>query len=141
MFQLEPVQQALRDAGLDGWLMYDFRGNNPLARRILDLDGKKPGSRRFFYLIPADGEPIKLVHRIESGALDHLPGEKRVYLPWVELEASVLKLLQGRTRLAMELFAPERQPVHLPSGCRNGRAGPGLTGSRWCLRATSIQPV
>ncbi len=110
MFDLAPVQDALREQGLDGWLLYDFHGSNPLARRILDLDGKKPGSRRFFYLVPASGEPVKLVHRIESGALDHLPGSKRVYLRWSELEAEVAALVGGRPRLAMEYSPRNANP-------------------------------
>ncbi len=110
MFDLASIQDAIRAAGLDGWLLHDFHGNNPLARRILDLDGRKPGTRRIFYLVPAEGEPIKLVHRIESGALDHLPGAKGVYLAWRELEAMLLHLLAGRTRLAMEYSPRNANP-------------------------------
>ena len=110
MFELGPVQDALKEYGLDGWLLYDFKGSNPLARRILELDGKKPFSRRFFYLVPADGPPIKLVHSIEPGALDHLPGEKVVYLRWQELEAGVAQLLQGRSRVAMEYSPRNANP-------------------------------
>jgi Xaa-Pro aminopeptidase len=105
MFDVDAVQESLRSFGLDAWLLYDFRGSNLLARRVLDLDGKPPGSRRFFYLIPDRGEPIKLVHRIETGALDHLPGAGRVYLRWQELEAGVSELVRGRRRVAME-YAP-----------------------------------
>jgi Xaa-Pro dipeptidase len=102
MFDLAAVQAALRQAGLDGWLFYDFRGSNVLARRILDLDDRQVGSRRAFYCIPAHGEPRKLVHRIESGALDHLPGERRVYLHWQSLEAGLASLVGGMRRVAME---------------------------------------
>ncbi|QEH33657.1 Xaa-Pro dipeptidase [Aquisphaera giovannonii] len=105
MFDLDAIQRGLRDFGLDGWLLYDFRGSNVLARRVLDLDGKPAGSRRFFYMIPAAGEPARLVHRIEPGALDHLPGSKTVYMTWQELEAGVAGLLAGRSRVAME-YAP-----------------------------------
>ncbi len=110
MFELEPVQDALKEYGLDGWLLYDFKGSNPLARKILGLDGRKPFSRRFFYLVPADGTPIKLVHSIESGALDHLPGEKRVYLRWQELEDGVAGLVKGRTKVAMEYSPRNSNP-------------------------------
>ncbi len=110
MFDLGLVQGALREYGLDGWLLYDFHGSNPLARRVLDLDGRKPGTRRFFYLVPAEGEPVKLVHRIEAGALDHLPGERRVYLRWQELEAEVGKLVAGRSRVAMEYSPRNANP-------------------------------
>jgi Xaa-Pro aminopeptidase len=110
MFDLGLVQDALRDYGLDGWLLYDFRGNNPLARRILDLDGRKPGSRRFFYFVPAQGTPTKLVHRIETGALDHLPGDKSVYLRWQELEAGVASMIAGRSKVAMEYSPRNANP-------------------------------
>lgn len=102
MFDLAKIQSALRQFQLDGWLIYDFRGLNVLARRIVDLPADQMGSRRWFYFIPASGQPRKLVHRIESGALDHLPGEKTVYLKWQELEAGVGQLVNGARRVAME---------------------------------------
>ena len=105
MFDLHAVQQSLREFGLDGWLFYDFRGSNILARRVLGLDQKPAGSRRFFYLVPAEGEPRKLVHRIETAALDDLPGRREVYLRWQDLEAGVGQLLTGSRRVAME-YAP-----------------------------------
>jgi Xaa-Pro aminopeptidase len=105
MFDLTAIQKSLAEFGLDGWLLYDFRGSNMLARRVLGLDQKPVGSRRFFYFIPARGTPRKLVHRIETAALDDLPGEKSVYLPWQELEAGVAALSQGCRRIAME-YAP-----------------------------------
>lgn len=110
MFDLPAIQQALRDFQLDGWLLYDFRGSNILARRILDLGEQPIGSRRFFYCIPADGIPRKLVHRIEQGALDHLPGDKTVYLTWQELEAGVQKLVSGQLRVAMEYSPRNANP-------------------------------
>lgn len=110
MFELGPIQDALKEQGLDGWLLYDFKGSNPLTRSILDLAGRKPFSRRFFYLVPVEGTPIKLVHAIESGALDHLPGEKRVYLRWQELEAGVGALVRGRSKLAMEYSPRNANP-------------------------------
>jgi Xaa-Pro aminopeptidase len=102
MFDLAAVQQALQEFGCDAWLLYDFRGSNPLARRVLGLDNQTPTSRRWFYLVPRQGEPVKLVHRIEAGVLDLLPGRKKVYLRWQELEASLEELLQGIRRLALE---------------------------------------
>jgi Xaa-Pro aminopeptidase len=110
MFDLVPVQDALKEYGIDAWLLYDFKGSNPLARKILGHDGRKPFSRRFFYLVPAEGEPIKLVHSIESGALDNLPGSKRIYLRWQELEAGVEELVKGRTRVAMEYSPRNANP-------------------------------
>ena len=95
----------MSEFGLDGWLFYDFRGANILARRVSGLDQKPVGSRRFFYFVPAQGEPRKLVHRIETAALDILPGEKAIYLRWQDLEAGVAELLRGSRRVAME-YAP-----------------------------------
>ena len=105
MFDLAAIQKTLREFGLDGWLLYDFRASNVLARRVLDMEQKPAGSRRFLYMIPAVGEPAKLVHRIETAALDHLPGSKIVYLTWQELEAGIGKLVSGMRRVAME-YAP-----------------------------------
>ncbi len=105
MFDLEAVQECLREFQLDGWLLYDFRGSNMPARRVLGLDGRPLGSRRFFYVIPAQGAPRKLVHRIEPSALDDLPGERTVYLRWQELEAGVADLVKGLRGVAME-YAP-----------------------------------
>src|SRR6185436_17948402 len=102
MFNLSAIQAALREFHLDAWLLYDFRGSNVLARRVLGFPDGPAGSRRWFYCIPANGQPRKLVHRIESGALDHLPGEKTVYLRWQELEEGVQKLLGNIKDVAME---------------------------------------
>ena len=110
MFDLPAIQEALRRFGLDGWLLCDFRGSNVLARRILDLDAGAMTTRRLFYAIPADGPPRQLVHRIEAGALDHLPGPKRVYLRWQELEAGVAELVAGMRRVAMEYSARNANP-------------------------------
>ena len=110
MFDLPALQAALREFGFDGWLLHDFRGNNVLARRILDLESRPAGTRRFYYLVPARGEPRKLVHRIEAGALDHLPGEKRIYLRWQELESGVGELAHGLGRVAMEYSPRNANP-------------------------------
>src|SRR5438270_8226987 len=102
MFDLNAVQAAIRQLGFDGWLLYDFRGLNVLARRVLGLSPEAMLSRRWFYFIPAQGEPRKLLHRIEPHALDHLPGAGQLYLRWQELEAGVGDLVSGRRRVAME---------------------------------------
>jgi Xaa-Pro aminopeptidase len=110
MFQLDAVQDALRDLGLEGWLLYDFRGLNVLARRIVHLPADQVLSRRWFYFVPATGAPRKLVHRIEPHALDHLPGEAGSYLRWQELEAGVAALVAGRRRVAMEYVPRNANP-------------------------------
>src|ERR1700716_4724688 len=74
------IQKALQAAKLDGWLFYDFRGSDPLAARILRLGDHASGSRRWFYYIPASGEPTKIVHSIERYKLDVLPGKGLVHL-------------------------------------------------------------
>lgn len=102
MFDLSKIQSALNEFGLDGWLLYDFRGQNILAHRVLDMPENAVGSRRFCYFIPANGSPQKLVHRIESGALDHLPGDKTVYLRWQEFEQGIESITAGSNKLAME---------------------------------------
>jgi Xaa-Pro aminopeptidase len=87
---------------LDGWLLYDFRGLNMLARRIVGFPDSVTGSRRWFYWVPAEGDPQKLVHRIEDSVLDQLPGGRTVYLRWQELEAGVARVVKGSGRIAME---------------------------------------
>ncbi|QDT24233.1 M24 family metallopeptidase [Gimesia chilikensis] len=110
MFDLSRVQAALDQFQLDGWLFYDFRGSNVLALRILDIPEAAIGSRRFFYFVPRVGTPLKLVHRIESGALDHLPGDKVVYLKWQELEAGLASILKGASQVAMEYSPRNANP-------------------------------
>ncbi|MCH9653838.1 MAG: M24 family metallopeptidase [Planctomycetes bacterium] len=110
MFELIKVQAALNQFSLDGWLFYDFRGNNLLARRILDISEETMNTRRFFYYVPRSGQPVKLVHRIESETLDHLPGEKIVYLKWQELEAGIETMLRDSESIAMEYSPRNANP-------------------------------
>jgi Xaa-Pro dipeptidase len=110
MFDLAAVQTALREQQLDGWLLYDFRGLNVLAKRVLGFPGDVFLSRRWFYWVPANGEPRKLVHRIEPHALDFLPGRHQTYLRWQELEAGVGELLRGVRSVAMEYVPRNANP-------------------------------
>lgn len=96
------IQQALKKENLDGWLFYHFHGNDPLGSTILKLPDSHFVSRRWFYLIPAEGRPIKLVHRIEMDALDDVPGEEMVYLGWRELESKLKEILASQKKLAMQ---------------------------------------
>lgn len=105
MFDPSSIQGSLREFGFDGWLLYDFRGSNVPARRLLGLGEKPPGSRRFFYMIPAAGEPSKLVHAIEPNALEHLPGRRTIYRSWQGLQEGVAALVGDAKRVAME-YAP-----------------------------------
>jgi Xaa-Pro aminopeptidase len=100
---IEAVQQALRDEGVDAWLLYDFHGSNPIATRVAGLDRSgKLATRRWYYLIPAEGAPRGLVHAIERHNLDELPGEKRPYSGRQQLDAGLRDLLAGLKRVAME---------------------------------------
>ena len=110
MFDLTSVQSALQAAKLDGWLLYDFRGLNVLACRVLDIPADAILSRRWFYFVPAKGEPRKLVHQIEPHALDGVPGPAQRYLRWQELEAGVKSLLMGCQRVAMEYVPRNANP-------------------------------
>jgi Xaa-Pro dipeptidase len=98
------VQQALIDEGLDGWLLYDFQGLNPISVRMAGIGagGGHLATRRWFYLIPATGEPRGLVHAIERHNLDHLPGRKSPYAGRAQLESGLSALLTGMSRVAME---------------------------------------
>ncbi len=110
MFDLASVQAAVRQLGFDGWLLYDFRGLNVLARRVLGIGSDAMLSRRWFYFIPAEGQPRKLCHRIEPHALDLVPGERQLYLRWEELEAGVGALVKGQRRVAMEYVPRNANP-------------------------------
>jgi Xaa-Pro dipeptidase len=97
------VQRALKTDGLDGWLLYDFHGSNPIATRLTDLaNSTKLATRRWYYLVPAEGQPRGLVHAIERHNLDGLPGDKRPYSGREQLEAGLKELLRGMKRVAME---------------------------------------
>ena len=101
-FDLTAVQSVLKASGIDAWLFYDFRGSDPIARRILGLAPERPGTRRWFYCVPSDGQPRKLVHAIESAALDALPGDKTVYLTWQSLRDGLRGILSGARQVAMQ---------------------------------------
>ena len=109
-FDLDEVQSALREFQFDGWLLYDFRGSNVLANRVLNMDPTAHATRRFAYYIPVQGVPQKLVHRIEEGSLDHLPGDKTVFLRWQAWEEGIASLLQGAKRVAMEYSPRNANP-------------------------------
>ena len=97
------VQQALKQDGLDGWLLYDFHGSNPIATQLVGLASTtKMTTRRWYYLIPADGEPRGLVHAIERHNLDGVPGGKTIYAGRELLASGLRDLLQGMRRVAME---------------------------------------
>src|SRR5215468_4228359 len=99
--RLLEIQRAVAADGLDGWLFCDFRGSDPIARRILEL-GETLATRRWFYCIPASGAPRGLVSAVEPAALDGLPGDMRIYRTWQELHAGLPALVGTAQRLAMQ---------------------------------------
>ncbi len=109
---IEAIQAALRETGVDGWLFYDHHGRDPLAYGILGLDPGMHVTRRWYYLIPASGTPQKLVHRIEAGRLDTLPGPKEHYSSWQELERKLEALLGGVQRVAMQ-YSPRNAIMYV----------------------------
>jgi Xaa-Pro dipeptidase len=107
--QIPEIQSALAEAGLDGWFFACFQQNDPLGMSLLGLTGEgKLVSRRCYYLVPREGEPRKLVHAIEPGMLDHLPGEKTVYNTWQGHGEGVAKLVSGFPRLAAQ-YSPNNE--------------------------------
>ncbi len=109
---LDAIQAALRDASIDGWLFYDHHHRDPIAARILGLDPHAHVTRRWYYFIPASGEPRKLVHRIEQGRLDALPGTKTLYSSWQELHAGLENLLQNQKKIAMQ-YSPSNDIMYV----------------------------
>lgn len=99
---LEGVQAALREEGVDGWLFFDHHRRDPLAYRILGFQPEREPTRRWYYLIPAEGEPQGLVHRIEQSMLDALPGQRRVYSSWSSQVAALEEMLRSCRRVAMQ---------------------------------------
>jgi Xaa-Pro dipeptidase len=99
---LPAIQSALRERNLDAWLFYDHHHRDPIAYRVLGLPESLMVTRRWYYLIPAQGEPTKLVHKIESGHLDSLPGKKMVYAGWQELFDQIKALLAAHRDIAMQ---------------------------------------
>jgi Xaa-Pro aminopeptidase len=110
MVDIPAIQAALQQLHIDGWLLYDFRGLNVLARRVVQLPTDAMLTRRWFYYVPAAGEPRKLLHRIEPHALDHLPGSAQSYLRWQQLEAGVGELVRGAKSVAMEYVPRNANP-------------------------------
>ncbi len=149
---LGDIQSALREANLDGWLFYDHHRRDPIAYRVLGMNPVMC-TRRWYYLIPAEGEPRKLVHRIEPHNLDCLPGGEERYSSWREQREGVSGMLHGRKKVAMQYSALNNIPyvglvdagtIELVQSCgvevvssadlcnSLRRRGPRSSGSRTC---------
>ena len=100
--RISAIQATLKNYNIDGWLLYNFRQSNVFASKLLELPPHLTQMRRYFYFIPAQGTPQKLVHGIEQYNLDHLPGNKTVYVSWQSLQEGLKKALGGVISVAME---------------------------------------
>jgi Xaa-Pro aminopeptidase len=112
---IRQIQQALGEQDLDGWLLYEFRGANPIAKAMLEV-GKT--TRRAFFLVPREGDPQALIHAIEGSSWRHWPWGKQSYAGWREMESSLESMLEGRGRLAMEISPGAAVPTldYVPAG-------------------------
>lgn len=99
---LDRIQEALRRQKIDAWLFFDHHERDPLAYRVLGFRSPRHVTRRWYYLIPKQGEPVRLVHRIEAGMLDAVPGDKRQYSSWQEQHSELARMLKGCSRVAMQ---------------------------------------
>lgn len=100
--RIAEIQQALREEGLDAWLFFDHHHRDPLAYRVLQYEPAQMVTRRWYYLIPAQGEPIGLVHKVESKVLGDLPGFRREYAGWIQQREALATLLAGYKTVAMQ---------------------------------------
>lgn len=99
---LAEIQAALREEGLDGWLFFDHHRRDPLAYRVLKFTPNSIVSRRWYYFVPAHGEPVGLVHKIEAQTLSELPGTMSTYAGWNEMVDGIRKLIGSSKRIAMQ---------------------------------------
>jgi len=109
---LDAIQAALRESNIDGWLFYDHHHRDPIAAHILGLDPSAHITRRWYYFIPANGEPRKLLHRIEQSRLDSLPGSRVLYSGWQELAARIEAMLTGFRNIAMQ-YSPNNDIMYI----------------------------
>lgn len=106
---IEPVRQALRDQKIDGWLIYDFRGGNPVLAQL--LPGRRFTTRRVFLLIPAAGEPVLLVHAIDASQFVDAGVASEVYLSWQQMRQRIEQHVRSMRRVAMEYSPGGALPV------------------------------
>ncbi len=135
--QIGAIQDALTEGGHDAWLFTCFQLNDPITLQLLGLGGNHLVTRRCYYLIPASGEPAKLVHALEPGQLDHLPGEKAQYLTWQEHRDGLARLVSGHPNLAVQ-YSPE---CALPTVSRLDLGTAELLRAAGCRLASSAELV
>ena len=108
---LSDIQRAIHDNNGDGWLFFDIHHRDHLAYRILGLDPEKMTTRRWYYFIPREGTPTKLVHRVEQGRISTLPGDTVIYVGWKELHERLRRLLDGSQRVFMQYSPMNNIPM------------------------------
>jgi Xaa-Pro dipeptidase len=106
------IQNALRERGFDAWLFYDHHHRDPIAYKVLGLSNTLHCTRRWYYLVPAVGEPVKLNHRVEPKHLDSLPGSQEHYGPWPELHAQLKKMVAPYKKIAMQ-YSPNNNIMYV----------------------------
>jgi Xaa-Pro dipeptidase len=99
---IDKIQALLKKFNLDGWLFYNFQNRNYIAQMILNINPREYFTRRWFYFIPKDGEPIKLLSRVEPNKLEHLEGKKLLYSTWKEMIEKLKEILKNSKTIAME---------------------------------------
>lgn len=104
--KIKEIQRDLKGNGIDGWLLFDYRHSNDLACTVLEIPPERMLTRRLFYWIPQEGDPVKIVHRIEDKVLDHLPGVKKPFYTWEDLDRILKESLKGVKKAAME-YSPQ----------------------------------
>ncbi|HSL82167.1 MAG TPA: Xaa-Pro peptidase family protein, partial [Thermoanaerobaculia bacterium] len=135
--KLEEIQEALGEEGVDGWLFACFQANDPISLDLLGLSREHLLTRRCYYLIPAQGEPRKLVHDLEPAKLDHLPGAKAGYRTWRAHQEGVAKLVAGMGRLAAQ-YSPKGE---LPTVSRLDLGTADLLHGAGCTLVSSAELV
>lgn len=110
LMDIGEIQKRLVEHEIDGWLLYDNHASNRFARELLHLPEQIIVTRRLFYWIPATGQPVKLLHKIEAESLDNYPGEKKLYISWSDLETKLSEILRNKGRVAMEYSPKNANP-------------------------------
>lgn len=111
-FDLNSIQQAIRSYKFDGWLFYDFHGNDKISLSILNVSSDPAQYNRWFYYVPARGIPVKILHSFDLNLLDHLPGRKQVYFSWQELEDKLKLCFKPKQKIAVQ-YSPRNAIPYL----------------------------
>ncbi len=99
---VKPIQEILKERSIDAWLLYDFHGSNPVARRVIGLGPDRISTRRWFGLIPASGDPVWLHHAIEAHLFSDRPGRRVAFVGYRQLKTRLAEILNGVRTVAME---------------------------------------